>query len=80
MTFKIITDPKTGKAETQSGLDSTQIQKSLEETKRELKDMIAGNTKFHTDPNTPEPDKEGDDEVNKDAWTSTGYWGFFTDT
>jgi len=57
MTYKIVTG-KDGKMSTEQGPVAGEAQRSLEKTRRELKDMIAGNTPFHTDnigKSTPPP-------------------------
>ena len=50
--FKVIQNPKTGKMETVQDIP-TVTKESLAELHKEVRDMIEGNTQFHTDPNSP---------------------------
>lgn len=48
-TYKIVKG-KDGKFSTQDGPSEATVKAQLERTRRELRDMIAGNTQFHDDP------------------------------
>ena len=80
MKFKVVTNPVTGKSETVQTAPDEEVKASLDRSRRELKDMIAGNTQFHDDPNKapPEPPTEAATEEEKKEinWASTGYWGY----
>ena len=81
MSFKIVTNPVTGKSETQTGPNEQVVQQNLEKSRRELRDMIAGNTQFHDDPNkappeAPTEDAATEEKKNEINWASTGYWGY----
>ena len=80
MSFKIVTNPVTGKSETQTGPNEQVVQQNLEKSRRELRDMIAGNTQFHDDPNKAPPEAPTEatvEEKKKEVdWASTGYWGY----
>ena len=51
MTFKVIQNPKTGKMETVDELTKP-TPESLAQQRKELRDMLDGNTQFHVDPLT----------------------------
>lgn len=75
MTYKIVTGPD-GKMSTQDGPIEGEAQRSLEKTRRELKDMIAGNTPFHEDNIGKEKDvpKQVVEELEDHPY---GQWGLF---
>lgn len=55
--LKVITDPKTGRMRTEDVAPPVS-QAELERTRREVRDIIAGNVPFHVDPNAaPKPDE-----------------------
>ena len=47
--IKIVTDPKTGKTETVADTAYVDVQQKLKQTRKELRDMLAGSTPFHED-------------------------------
>ena len=49
--MRVTTDPKTGRMQTESYTPPVS-QAQLDETRRQVKDMIAGNIQFHVDPFT----------------------------
>lgn len=84
MSFKIVTNPVTGKSETQTGPNEQVVQQNLEKSRRELRDMIAGNTQFHDDPfKTPEAPPETaavpEPDFTEKDWYRTEGWGYFTE-
>ena len=50
--MRVTTNPKTGKMQTESYTPPVS-QAQLDETRRQVKEIIAGNIKFHDDPFTP---------------------------
>jgi len=68
------------KSETQTGPNEQVVQQNLEKSRRELRDMIAGNTQFHDDPNKAPPEVPTEAAVEEEKkeinWASTGYWGY----
>lgn len=79
MSHTIKTGPD-GKAYTEDGPVASEAQKSLEKTRRELKDMLSGNTQFHVD--TIGKDKPDPPPLNTTPEDSTenypyGQWGLF---
>jgi len=74
---KIVTD-KDGKMSTTDGPVEGEAQRSLERTRKELKDMIAGNTQFHTDTIGKDKPKEPSKAVVEEQEEfSYGVWGMF---
>ncbi len=52
--MKTIVNPKTGRMETVDDAPGTTVtQADVERTRRELRDMLSGNTQFHQEENTP---------------------------
>lgn len=69
MTFKVVTNPKTGKMETVEVAEKV-TKETLAEAHRELKDMLDGNKQFHDDPYTPKPEGENKpDDDEEDVYT-----------
>ena len=69
--FKTIVNPTTGKMETVDDTTTDAIAEKLNQTKKSLRDMIAGNVQFHEDklgPDKPEP-------APVPAADTTWYWG-----
>jgi len=78
MTYKVVTGPD-GKMSTEQGPVAGEVQKSLEKTRRELKDMIAGNISFHTDTIGKDKPTEEPKAIlsEEEEYTLYGQWGLF---
>lgn len=84
MPHKIVTDPVTGRSHTEDGVNEEQQRANLERQRRELRDMIGGNTPFHDDPfKTPEAPPETaavpEPDFTEKDWYRTEGWGYFTE-
>lgn len=63
--MRVTTDPKTGRMQTEHYTPPVS-QAQLDETRRQVKDMIAGNIQFHVDPFTPvaSSDTDGSESIH----------------
>lgn len=79
MGTKVIINPKTGKMETVDDFKcSPEFQaETVKQTRKALRDMLDGNTQFHTD--TLGPDKPKEEEPKKEQQYEDGssYEGFY---
>lgn len=65
--YKIKTDPVTGKQSTSDDHEAMAAEHRVKQTRRELREMLAGNVQFHEDPRaTPKPPAEPDAELSFD--------------
>jgi hypothetical protein len=58
--MKIIIDPKTGQMRTDNDPEAEDPAKKLARTRRELRDMLSGNTPFHEDNFTQAKEEEAE--------------------